>query len=208
MSKTRMRVAALAVLAFSLVSSACFQMRVISLTGDKALAPGATTQYKIDLFRMSDANDSNGYIFMLVGLDDLDFFSFSNWDLKANFGGPFGLGACGTANKYCADAALETLALTGTECSANGVSASDLAGSYDEWHLYRMTTRINSASYGFSQKFRMRLNVQREGGTDDDSLGNIVVFSGNWSDLDDQLDADSGELTCTAFYGGSIPFKP
>lgn len=208
MNKTRLRIAALAIVAFSLVAGACFQMRVISLTGDKALSPGAGTQYKIDLFRMSDLNDSNGYIFLLIGLDDLNFNSWSNWDLKANFGGPFGSGTCGTANKYCQHDALETLALTDDECSANGLSASTLTSDYGTWYAFRTTNLINSGSYGLSQKFRVKLNVSRAGSTDDDAQGEIVVFSGSWNELSVNGTPESGELTCTAVYMGSIPFKP
>jgi len=66
--------------AFSLLVASCFQIRIIALIGEKALSAGATTTFKIDLYRQSDTNDATAYVVLLVGLQDLDFVSFSAFD--------------------------------------------------------------------------------------------------------------------------------
>jgi len=202
MGKGKFRLVALVVAAFALVASACFQIRVIALIGDKALSEGATTQYKIDLYRISTTNDSTSYVVMMVGLQDLDFVSFSSFDLKGNFGGPLAI---------TAHSALLTYMRADDHCSANGISATDVdAASFEEWALRRTTVEVDSSSGGFSQRFRIKLNVKRELGNDDDARGSIVVFSAAWDDFVGPMDGivDDGEVECTSVYMASIPFKP
>lgn len=199
MTKTRFRLAALVVVAFALVASACLQIRLIALVGDKALSPGEVATFKIDLYRQSDINDATGYVFLLMGTQDLDFSGTTNFDLKANFGGPF---------LPVADAALEAFLLASDRCSASGVSATDVdAANFDDWLVARTGVEIDSSIGGFSQKFRQKAYFAREAGTDNDASGTVVFFAGMWTDDGDGI-AEDGEVWCTSVFMTSIPFTP
>lgn len=210
MTRRTFRLFALVLVAFALVASACFQIRVFAMTGSKALAEGESTKFKIDLYRQSDLNDSTTYLFLLVGLDGLTSPTYSNWDLKGNFGGPFGsTGNCATAGKHCNDTALRNWMLASDRCAANGVSATDIESSFSSWSLRRTTSTIDSSSGGFAQRFRMNLFVTRAVGQNNAGGGNIVVFSGAWADGNSDGVPNNGDTwTCTSMVMTGVPFKP
>jgi hypothetical protein len=199
-SRSRFRLAALVIVAFALVSSACFQIRWFSLVGNKSLSPAAETQLQFDLHRMSVDNDNTGYIFMLLGLQDLDYTGSGPWDFQGNWGGPF---------TPMSDNTLRNYLLASDNCAANGVSATDMdASTYDEWKLMRTQVKFNSATQDLNDSFRLRLKVKREGGTTDTAFGHVVAFSGLWTDGNNDGIIDPGEATCTSAILTGIPFRP
>lgn len=210
MTRSRFRLAALVLVAFALVSSACFQIRFFSIVGTKALSPAEEGTFQFDLYRQSDGNDNTGYVFVMVGLQDLDYSGTGTFDMLGNWGGPYPTGGCGTGGRVCIDNALRNYLLTGTNCSANGVSASDIDSSqYDEWRLVRTTTKVSSASAGFDAPFRLRVQATREAGTTNDAFGHIVVFSGLWTDSGSTPGTiEAGEATCTSMVMTGMPFRP
>lgn len=210
MTRRTLRTFALVLVAFALVASACFQIRVFANVGLKALSEGETTKFKIDLYRQSDVNDSNTYVFLLVGLDNLVSPTYSNWDLKGNFGGPFGsTGSCATADKHCNHSALRDWMLASDRCSANGVSATDIQASMDSWSLRRTTNKIDSSPAGFSQRFRVNLFVTRAAGQNNNASGTVVVFSGSWNDGNNDGIPNVGDTwQCTSMVMTGVPFRP
>ena len=201
MNKARLRLVAMVLVAFSLLVASCFQIRIIALIGEKALSAGATTTFKIDLYRQSDTNDATAYVVLLVGLQDLDFVSFSAFDQMGNFGGPYAA---------MSHTALRDYLLADDHCAANGISATDVdAASFDEWIAFRTPVEVDSSMGGFSQRFRQKLNVKREAGTDDASFGSIVVFAAAWNDDGDGVvESPSDSYVCTSMYMSGVPFKP
>jgi len=198
--KRRMRLFVLVVAAFSLIASACFQIRGIKVIGEKVLTSvGQSTELKIDMFRQSQINDSTNYVFLLIGLNDLDYGSTTNFDLKGNWGGPLSVAS---------DTGLKNFLLADDNCAALGVSATDIdAASFDEWIAIRTTTKVDSSSNGFYKSMREKITVSREASTNDTSYGQIVVFSGVTGVTSGWTSGLLGNTTCTSMFITGIPFK-
>jgi hypothetical protein len=196
----RMRLFVLVVAAFSLIASACFQIRGIKVVGDKVLTSvGQSTQVKIDLFRQSQINDSTNYVFLLIGLNDLDYGSTTQFDLKGNWGGPLAT---------TLDNGLESFLLADDNCAALGVSATDInAASFDEWVAIRTQVKVNSSNNGFFKSMREKITVSRETGTNDNNYGQMVVFSGVTGVTSGWTSGLLGNTTCTSMFITGIPFK-
>jgi hypothetical protein len=199
MTPRRLRLLVLVVVAFSLVATACFGIRKVSLMAPRALSPAASTTFKVDLFRQSDVNDNGAaYTFLLIGLQDLDYKSNSNFDTQGNWGGP--ITAVG-------DATLRNWLLASDRCSADGISATTVdAAGFDEWKLIRTNSTVNSAANSFGKAMRVKIKVQREVGTADDSYGHIVIFSGNTTS--DSSWTKNVNTFCTSVFMSSVPFQP
>ncbi len=197
MTKRVLRLMVLVVVAFSLIASACFQLRNVKLVGDKVLFNvGDVTTFKIDLFRQAVENDSTDYVFLLIGLQDLDYVSTTSFDLKSNWGGPI---------SAVSDNGLRDYLLASDNCSALGVSAADIdTASFDEWKLLRTSGTVDSTINGFFKSMRIKVNVKRETGTPDTGSGDIVIFSGGTSKTSGWTGIDT---TCSSMFITSIPFK-
>lgn len=198
MTRARLRLIAVVLVAFGLLVSSCFQIRAIKIAGPKALSPGGVTAFRIDQFKLVGGTD---YPFLLVGLQDLDYVSTTNFDLKGNWGGPFAV---------VSDDALRNLLLAGDTCSSSGVSATDVdAAGFDEWVALRTLVQVNEDLNVFNQNFRSKLTIKREAGTSDGNSGSIAIFSGVWDETDGDNTAEAGEtFICTSAVMTGIPFQP
>lgn len=200
MSRGRIRLIAVALAAFAMVASSCFVMRVVQLT-EKSLGPGEQTRYKVSLYRVDDDNDGTAYTFLLIGLKDLDLANFAKFDQKANFGGPF--------NSIGDTSLRDELTQNTSFCSAGGASAKEIfdnAG-MESWHAYRTTVKVNSATGGFNARNLVKFLVTRQAGTSNTGHGEIVIFSGWWTDPTNDLVASSSiEIGCTSVYFSNVAF--
>lgn len=197
MAKGRFRLIAAGLVAFSLVLSSCFTIRVIGIS-PKVLGPGDTVKINLKLYPSSSASNSTWRVVLLVGMVNLDPASASMFDKKGNFGGPFA---------RVTDNAARDVLLTGTQCTVYGVSASDLVGSFPEWRAYRTIDVVDSAAAAITKAFKVTINADRAAGTTNDSFGGYVVFSAAWNDDGDGT-PEAGEFFCTGMMGGSVAFGP
>lgn len=197
MTKTRFRLIAAALLAFSLVLSSCFTIRVINIS-PKALGPGDTAKINVKLFRSASSLDTSWRVVLLIGLNNLDPGSVSKFDKTGNFGGPFA---------KVTDNDARDILLTGTECTVYGIDAADLVGSFAEWRAYRTIGAVDSSAAAVTKQFKVTLKVDRAAGTPNDGYGDYVIFSGAWNDDGDGV-PEAGEFICTGMMGGSIAFTP
>jgi hypothetical protein len=190
------------VLALALLTSGCFQIRLFKIKGRYSLEPGTATAVQLDLYPVAlSLGNAGSRVVILIGLEQLDYHSRSQFDLVGNWGGPMGSTQNDTA---------EGVLLTAGECTAYGVDAADMAASYDEWYAFVSNDTVDTTGITWSELadvFRLRIRVQREAGTDDDSFGNVVVFSAWWMD-DGNGVAEAGELVCNSMMASSIPFRP
>ncbi|MEX1207644.1 MAG: hypothetical protein WEE36_03425 [Acidimicrobiia bacterium] len=195
-SRFRLMVAALAV--FSLVATACFQIIAFKLS-KSALSLGEKGQIVVDLGRVASSLDSTGYVFLLIGVDStLDLNGVSKFDVQRNFGGKF---------NAVSHNALRDFLLTGANCSAGGMSASDVESAFDTWSAFRTTVKVNSAAGALGDTNRVKAKVQRNGGSSS-SFGDYIIFAGTWTDGNNDLAPGGGELACTSIIGGEIPYRP
>jgi hypothetical protein len=193
---------AVLVLALALLTSACFQIRLFKIKGVYSLSPGTSTAVQLDLYPVAlSLGNAGSRVVILIGLEQLDYHSRSQFDLTGNWGGPMGSGQDDTA---------EAVLLTAGNCTAYGVDAADMAGDYDEWYAFVSGSTVDTTGITWAELadvFRLRIRVQREAGTDDDSFGNVVVFSAWWMDDGDGV-AEAGEFVCNSMVASSIPFRP
>ena len=198
MGKGRFRLIAVALAAFGLVLSSCFALRVISIS-PKVLSPGGTGKIAVKLFPSSSGSNSVSRVVLLIGLQDLDFGTVSQFDTKGNFGGPFARES---------DDALRDLMLSPGVCAPSGIDADTVEGSFERWKAYRTTNAVDSSVAGLNKVFKVTFEVDREGGTDSTSFGSYIVFSAAWGDSDTDGVPDSGEVICTGVMNGSVAFQP
>jgi len=195
MTKARFRLMAAGLVAFSLVLSSCFTLRVIGIS-PKSLGPGDTAKINVKLYPVSSSTTGAAPVVLLIGLEGLDPGTVSNFDKKGNFGGPF---------SRVTDNAIRDIMLA--ECTIYGVDASAVEPNFDEWRAYRTIAAVNSAAGPITKAFKVSIEVDRAAGTDDTSFGYYVVFSGMWLDDGDGV-VESGETVCNGMMGGSVAFKP
>jgi hypothetical protein len=189
--------AAMAILAFSLVATACFQIRFVKLE-PKSLLPGAEGTVKVELYPMSLLESTLGYTFLLIGYEsaDMTLTGMSNFDLNANFGGPHG---------RTADATLRNFLRTGDNCAAQGISASEVTGL--SWVAYRTTVKVNSGAGTLGQKNLIKIDFTRTPASANNGRGDYVVFSGVWTDGDNNGTIVLAEVQCTGMVFSSFPFR-
>ena len=202
MSRGRFRLVAVAILAFAMVMSSCFVIRVVQLT-NKSLGPGEQTRFKVSMYRAADNSDSTGYVFLLVGLEDLDLSNFAKFDQKENFGGPFN----STSDNSLRDELVGTAAL----CTAGGMSAKEVydAGTMDSWHAYRTTVKVNSTNGGFNARNLVKFLLTRSASTSDVDYGQVVIFGGTWIDpTNDGAATSAAEVGCTSVIWTNVAFVP
>lgn len=199
MSRTRLRLVALAIVAFALVASSCFSIRSVKILQQQRLGIGEIAKIQVDLFPLSSDDVNTAYAFILVGLSDLTSPDNTRWDLLGNFGGPI------DARRM---ASLKTKLLADDNCSANGVSATDIAGNYPTWIAIRSDDPIDSSAGSLGDALRIKVEVERPGGTDDDSFGSFVIFSGAWVDVDADVDPTTGDaFECTGLVMSTVAFE-
>ncbi len=190
------------ILVLALLTSGCFQIRLFKIQGRYSLAPGAATAVQMDLYPVALSLGNAGQrVVILIGLEQLDYHSRSQFDLAGNWGGPMG---------STLDSTAETVLLSGGVCMANGIDAADMGASYDEWFAFVSNSTVDTTGItwaNLAEVFRLRIRVQREAGTDDDSLGNVVVFSAWWMDDGNGI-VEAGEIVCNSMVATSIPFRP
>ena len=197
MGKGKFRLVAAAVAVFGLILSSCFTIRSINVS-PKALSPGGTAKVTVKLFRASTSTDSTTRVVLLIGLTDLDIGTVSQFDKKANFGGPLA---------RVSDNPARDVMLGAGECVTSGVDASTIAASFDDWRAYRTVAEVNSAAAALNTPFTVSFNVDRAVGTANGGYGSYVVFSAAWIDDGDGV-PESGEFICTSVVGGSVAFQP
>jgi len=197
MGKSRFRLIAAGLVAFGLVLSSCFTIRVIGVS-PKALSPGGTAKVTVKLYRASSGTDTTTRVVLLIGLTDLDFGTVSLFDKKGNFGGPFA---------RVSDNAARDVMLTAGQCTVSGVAASDIAGAFDEWRAFRTIAVVDSSTNLLSKVFKVTFDVDRAASTSNSSFGSYVVFSAGWSDDGDGV-PETGEFICTSITSGSVAFQP
>jgi len=190
------------VLVLAMLTSGCFQIRLFKIKGRYSLPPATSTAVQLDLYPVAlSLLNAGSRVVILIGLEQLNYHSRSSFDLAGNWGGPMGSGQDDTA---------EAVLLTAGECSAYGVDAADMAASYDEWYAFVSSNTVDTTGITWAELadvFRLRIRVEREAGTTDDSFGNVVVFSAWWQDDGDGV-AESGEFVCNSMVATSIPFRP
>lgn len=205
MGKSRFRVVAALLVVFSLLFSACFQIRYLSYW-PKALTPGGTAKIKVNMFPMGlDTIDDfpETRPFILVGLqsDTLVRNTVSDFDKTANWGGPYSATRHNNLRDYL---------LGDMKCGSYGAYASDLASysSWDEWFAYAMDSTIDLSSMtaaDFERAFRVNIQLDRAPGSDNGAVGQLVIFSGAWLDDGDDV-AEGSEAVCTGVIFMAIPF--
>lgn len=190
------------VVVLALLTTGCFQIRLFKIKGRYSLPPGTSTAVQLDLYPVAlSLGNAGSRVVILIGLEQLDYHSRSQFDLAGNWGGPMGSGQDNTA---------EAVLLTAGNCTAYGVDAADMASDYDEWYAFVSGNTVDTTGITWSDLadvFRLRIRVQREAGTADDSFGNVVVFSAWWMDDGDGV-AEAGEFVCNSMVASSIPFRP
>jgi len=188
-SRRMFRSVVLIVLAFSLVTSACFQIKYFKMT-PQALSPGATGAIRLDLHRLSgDEQNTNGYTFILIGYENtkVKLNAVGQFDVFGNFGGPF---------TRVNDNALKNHLRTAGNCVANGIDAANVTG-MTAWRAYRTTAKMDSTAGGMNDPFMLKLKFQRLF-ADNSKRANFVVFTGTWADLDDNGVVSGGDATVCA----------
>ena len=196
MGKSRFRLIAAGLVAFGLVLSSCFTIRVIGVS-PKALSPGGTAKVTVKLYRASSGTDTTTRVVLLIGLTDLDFGTVSLFDKKGNFGGPFA---------RVSDNAARDVMLTAGQCTVSGVDASDVSF-IDEWRAFRTIAVVDSSTNLLSKVFKVTFDVDRAAGTSNSSFGSYAVFSAGWADDGDGV-PETGEFICTSITSGSVAFQP
>lgn len=189
------------VLVLALLTSGCFQIRLFKIKGRYSLAPGTSTAVQLDLYPVALSTGTASRVVILIGLDQLNYHSRSLFDLAGNWGGP----AASTQNDTA-----EGLLLTAGTCAANGVDAADMATFYDDWYAFVANDVVDTTGLTWADLadvYRLRIRVEREAGTTDDSLGSVVVFAGFWVDDGDGV-VEAGEMLCNSMVATSIPFRP
>jgi len=190
----------LIVLAFSLVTSACFQIRQFNLS-PRTLQPGQQGSLTLNMHRVSGGeNSENGHIFILVGYNDtqMQLDQVRPFDLLGNFGGPL------TRTR---DNALRDHLLAGDNCAANGIDAANLTG-FNRWRAFRTVDTVNSNVGGMNDPFRVKLKFTRLF-ADNNARSNFVIFTGTWTDWVDPNGApDPGEAICVGMVISSFAGRP
>lgn len=203
MRKSRLWLMAALLVVFGLLTSACFQIRYLSYW-PKALTVGEIAKVKVNLFPVATSIGVEAYVVILVGLDDLDLDSVSDFDMLGNWGGPY------TSSQLVP---LETLMLTNGECRepSSGVDAQDFAAGYPDWYAIRSNNLIDASGLtaaDLERAMRVNIKVERPAGTASNGYGSMVIFTGGWGDLDTDGVPDSGEVVCTGMLTMTIPFRP
>ena len=200
MSRRMFRSVVLIVLAFSLVTGACFQIKLFKMT-PQALSPGATGTIRLDLHRLSgNEQNTDGYTFILIGYEHtkVKLNAVGRFDVFGNFDGPF------TRMK---DGALRNHLRTAGNCVANGIDASSITD-MTRWRAYRTTAPMDSTAGGMDEPFMIKLKFQRLF-ADNKSRADFVIFSGTWADLDDNGVVSGGDATvCASMVFASWAGKP
>ena len=188
----------LLVMALSLVTSACFQIRG-SRQSPYSLAVGDRGTVRIEQYQLSDAQgNSDAYPFLLIGFTeaDLKLKAVSSFDLWGLYGGPLARES---------DNALRDLLRTPTNCTFGGIDAADVTGL--KWWAYRTSARMDSTSGAMSDNFRTKVAFERVGGDDDDA-GEYVIFSGTYAVIADNGIPEAGEVMCFSMIASSFAHKP
>lgn len=199
MTRHRLKFMAVLVVALSLATSACFQIRGFNI-GPKGLTPGATAKVKVILTPYGTDFGSDGKVALLIGLLDLDFRGISNFDKKGAWGGPYTV-----SNNN----SLRNRMLTPGVCGGLGFDAADITG-MDEWRAYATNDNVDSTGLtaaDLNKKFRVVLSVDRAAGTDDGTAGTVILISAFWQDGNGNNVWDASELVvCTGMVASSVSF--
>ncbi|MCB2225007.1 MAG: hypothetical protein KQH83_12660 [Actinobacteria bacterium] len=175
------------VLALALVTSGCFQIRYFQQKPDGAIGPDEVGKVYLRLYQVSQSEmNTDAYTFILIGIDaDLKLKLVGNFDTKGNFGGPF---------TRVRDDDLRDVLIADDNCSANGISASDITGMAN-WYAYRTDVKMDSTAGGYNDPLLVHVRLKRNF-ADPDDRGDFVIFSGTWADLTGEGDPDPGEAVC------------
>jgi hypothetical protein len=187
------------VLALALLTSGCFQIRLFKIQGRYSLPPGLSTAVQLDLYPASLATGIASQVVILIGLDQLNYHSRSSFDLAGNWGGPMASSQNNT---------MRDLLRTVGNCQSNGIDAGNVTG-FDEWYAFVSNDVVDTTGLTWADLanvFRLRIRVEREAGTTDDSFGSVMVFAGFWADDGDSV-AETGEAFCNSMVAFSIPFR-
>jgi len=194
-------------LVIALVTSGCFQIRMFKLNKD-SIAAGEMVTVRVETFpvSMSTTDTQQGYFFLLIGYDNIDWQGSSQVDADGNWGGPYNKGN---------NNALRNLLLTDGMCNANGVDAQDMESSFSDWRVVVSSTEFGPEGATAGQlglRNRVQLYFNGPAGVGDGGRGDVVVFSGVWDD--DLFNSGPGEtgvptgeeIACTGMISFSVPY--
>jgi hypothetical protein len=198
MGKSRFRVVAALLVVFSLLFSACFQVRGFRV-GPKDLAPGETAKIKLTFTPMGLDWAADHKVVVLVGLNRLDFRGISDFDIKGLWGGPF------TVSN---NTALRDHLLTPGVCTSFGIDVSDVTGM--TWRAYATNDVVPATGLTAAElliKARLNVQVDRSPGTPNGEAGHFLVLSGWWADAGNDGVYSAGEAAvCTGAVLASVSF--
>jgi hypothetical protein len=200
MTRRTFRVAAALLLVFAVAFSGCFAIRGSSLT-NKALGTRERTIVRVDMMPYARVMQTSDKVFMLVGWNKADRVLPARFDTQGNWGGPHqGKNTVSLANQLLESGA----------CGSNGLWASDLETHYDNWEAWHTRVNVDATSLtrpDFDQRLRAIIRMQRPAGTVNGEIGEVVIFSGGWSDTNNNDVYDAGEeAVCTGFASFTIPY--
>jgi len=156
------------VIALSLLTSGCFQIRSF-IQKPKVLANGEVGKVYLQLYQVSQAEfNTDGYTFILIGYEsaDLSIKLVGDFDTKGNYGGPF---------DAVRDDELRDWLLTSPNCAASGIDAADITGM--TWRAYRTADLMDSTAGGYDEPMTIQFRLKRKF-LDAAARGDFVVFSG------------------------------
>lgn len=201
-SRTWLLLALLLVIA--LVTSGCFQIRMFKLN-KRSIAAGEMITVRTEAFpvSMSTADTNEGYYFLLIGYDNIDWQGSSQIDADANWGGPYNKGN---------NAALVTFLLTAGNCNTRGLDAADMETFYEDWRVVVSLDEFGpegatAAQLGLRNRTQLYFNAPAN--AQDNMRGDVVIFSGIWDDgLFGGVDGtpEPGEVFCTGVVAFSVPY--
>jgi hypothetical protein len=204
MKRSRVWLMLALLLVIALVTSGCFQIRMVKIS-PKSAAAGEQITVRTEAYplSMSTADTQEGYYFLLIGYTNIDWLGSSQIDVDGNWGGPYNKGS---------NAALETFLLTAGNCTATGIDAADMEGAFDDWRVLVSLEEFGpeGATAGeLGLRNRTQLYFNAPAGVGDDQRGDVVIFSGVW---DDGLFGgvagvpEAGETACTGLVSFSVPY--
>ena len=201
MNRRSFRMVVPLVVALSVLTSACFQIRFFRLD-PAALADNEQGVIRLKLYQVSAGGAiTDTFPFLLIGWDDgdLQLDGTRTWDNEGNFGGPF---------DKTKDNDLRDALLTAGNCEANGIDASTITG-MTKWRVYRTTVTVDTTTGAPDDSFKVDVRFTRLF-NDNTDRGDFVIFSGSWTDwLNPNGVPEVGELFCNgmvfASYSSNAP---
>ncbi|MBN2112552.1 MAG: hypothetical protein JW785_00330 [Acidimicrobiia bacterium] len=204
MKRSRIWLLLALLLAIALVTSGCFQIRMFKINKD-SLAAGEMVTVRTEAFpvSMSTVDTNEGYYFLLIGYDNIDWQGSSQIDADGNWGGPYNKGN---------NAALVAFLLTAGNCQSIGIDAADMEASFEDWRVVVSLEEFGpegatEAQLGLRNRTQLYFNAPAT--AQEDQRGDIVIFSGIWDDgLFGGIDGtpEAGETFCTGLVTFSVPY--